>query len=609
MCGIVGYTGPREAGPILMEGLRRLEYRGYDSAGIALVDERGDLFVEKKAGKLSNLRTAIADRTPHAAIGLAHTRWATHGRPNDINAHPHQDCTGRITVVHNGIIENFRELLDGLEARGHRLASETDTEALAHLIEEAYDGDLAEAVRVALRRVDGAYAIAVMHQDESDRLVGARQDVPLVVGIAEGKSFLASDVAAILAHTNRVIFLEEGDVVDLRPWGATITGVDGLPRERVTSTIDWSPEAAERGGYDHFMLKEIHEQPSALRQSLAGRVTADGRIDVPEVAALEDVFRRVTRVELVACGTASYASLVGAAALEDWAGLPARVTVGSEFRYSPPPLDPDTLVIAVTQSGETADTIAPTRLARQRGCPIVAVTNTVGSAITREADAVMFLQAGPEIAVAASKTFVTQVTTLVILAAAIARTRGRLGEADEVELGQALRALPGAAARVLELSADIATVARRYVSSRGFMFIGRGYTLPVALEGALKLKEISYIHAEGYAAGELKHGPISLLDAECPLVAIATRSRSYEKLISNVMEGRARDARVLAVATEGDVQIERFADDVFWVPPTHEALSPVLAAIPLQLFAYHTAVARGTDVDQPRNLAKSVTVE
>ncbi len=571
MCGIVGYTGPREAGPILIEGLRRLEYRGYDSAGIALVDDQGDLFLEKRAGKLSNLQTAIADRTPHAAIGLAHTRWATHGRPNDLNAHPHQDCTGEITVIHNGIIENFRELRDGLEARGHRLASETDTEALAHLIEEAYQGDLADAVRAALRQAQGAYAIAVMHRGEPDRLVGARQDVPLVVGLADGESFLASDVAAILAHTNRVVFLEEGDVADLRPWGVTISGVDGAPRERLPTVVDWSPEAAEKGGFDHFMLKEIHEQPVALRQSLAGRVSLDGRIQAPELDGLGDLFRRVTRVEVVACGTASYAGLVGAAAIEDWAGLPARVTVGSEFRYAPPPLDPDTLVIAVTQSGETADTIAPTRLARGRGCPIVAVTNTVGSAITREADAVMFLQAGPEIAVAASKTFVTQVTTLVVLAAAIAKARGRLPEADELDLGRALRALPEAAARALELSAGTAELARRYVNSRGFMFIGRGYTLPGALEGALKLKEISYIHAEGYAAGELKHGPISLLDAECPLVAIATRSRSYDKLISNVMEGRARDARVIAVATEGDVQIERFADDVLWVPETHEA--------------------------------------
>jgi glucosamine--fructose-6-phosphate aminotransferase (isomerizing) len=609
MCGIVGYTGPREAGPILIEGLKRLEYRGYDSAGIALVDEAGDLFVEKRAGKLANLQTAIADRTPHAAIGLAHTRWATHGRPNDLNAHPHQDCTGDITVIHNGIIENFRELRDGLEARGHTLTSETDTEAIAHLVEEAYRGDLADAVRASLRQLQGAYALVVMHKGEISRLVGARENVPLIVGRNGEESFIASDVAAILAHTDRIVFLEEGDVADVRPTSVEVTDVYGVRRERAETRIDWSPEAAEKGGYDHFMLKEIHEQPEALRQSLAGRVTSAGRIMAPEVDDLAEAFRRVTRVELVACGTASYASLVGAAAIQDWTGLPARVTVGSEFRYAPPPLDADTLVIAVTQSGETADTIAPTRWAREQGSPIVAVTNTVGSAITREADAVMFLQAGPEIAVAASKTFVTQVTTLVVLAAAIAKARGALGAEQELELGQALRALPGAAARTLEACTGVAALARRYVNSRGFMFIGRGYTLPGALEGALKLKEVSYIHAEGYAAGELKHGPISLLDAECPLVAIATRSRVYDKLISNVMEGRARDAKVIAVATEGDPQIERFADDVLWVPDTHETLSPVLAVIPLQLFAYYTAVARGTDVDQPRNLAKSVTVE
>jgi glucosamine--fructose-6-phosphate aminotransferase (isomerizing) len=609
MCGIVGYTGPREAGPILIEGLRRLEYRGYDSAGIALVDEQGDLFVDKKAGKLSNLQTAIADRTPHATLGIAHTRWATHGRPNDLNAHPHQDCTGDITVIHNGIIENFRELREDLERRGHTLASETDTEAIAHLVEDAYEGDLADAVRAALRRVEGAYALVVMHKGEVSRLVGARQNVPLVVGLNGEESFIASDVAAILAHTDRVVFLEDGDIADVRPTGVVITGLDGVVQERPVTVIDWTPEAAEKGGYDHFMLKEIHEQPEALRQSLAGRVTAAGHIYAPEVEELADVFRRVTRVELVACGTASYASLVGAAAIQDWTGLPARVTVGSEFRYAPPPLDADTLVIAVTQSGETADTIAPTRWARERGCPIVAVTNTVGSAITREADAVLFLQAGPEIAVAASKTFVTQVTTLIVLAAAIAKARGAMGVEQELELGHALRSLPEAAARALDGASGIADLARRYVNSRGFMFIGRGYGLPAALEGALKLKEVSYIHAEGYAAGELKHGPISLLDAECPLVAVATRSRIYDKLISNVMEGRARDARVIAVATEGDDAIADFADDVLRVPDTHEALSPVLAVIPLQLFAYHTAVARGTDVDQPRNLAKSVTVE
>jgi glucosamine--fructose-6-phosphate aminotransferase (isomerizing) len=610
MCGIVGYTGPREAGPILIEGLRRLEYRGYDSAGIALVDEDGDLFVEKRAGKLTNLTTAIADRTPHAAIGLAHTRWATHGRPNDLNAHPHQDCTGEITVIHNGIIENFRELRDGLEARGHTLTSETDTEAIAHLVEEAYEGDLADAVRATLRQLEGAYALVVMHKREISRLVGARQNVPLIVGRNGEESFLASDVSAILAHTNQVIFLEEGDVADVLPTGVVVTDKFGSPRERLETTITWTAEAAEKGGYEHFMLKEIHEQPEALTQSIAGRVSRHGRIQVDELDGMEDVLRAVTRVELVACGSAHYASLVAADAIQAWTGLPARASVGSEFRYSPPPLDEHTLVIAVTQSGETADTIAPTRLARERGCPVIAVTNTVGSAITREADAVLFLQAGPEIAVAASKTFVTQVTTLVILAAAIAKLRGSLPDSDELGLGVALRALPAAAARALEhASGTSADLARRYVNSRGFMFVGRGSSYPTALEGALKLKEVSYVHAEGYAAGELKHGPISLLDAECPLVAVATRSAVYDKLISNVMEGRARDARVIAVATEGDAAIEHYADDICWVPDTHELLSPVLAIIPLQLFAYHVAVARGTDVDQPRNLAKSVTVE
>jgi glucosamine--fructose-6-phosphate aminotransferase (isomerizing) len=609
MCGIVGYTGPRAAGPILLEGLRRLEYRGYDSAGIALVTESGELFVEKRAGKLANLTTALLDRTPNAGIGLAHTRWATHGRPNDLNAHPHVDCTGAITVIHNGIIENFRELRDGLELRGHVLSSDTDTEALAHLVEDAYAGDLADAVRAALAQVEGAYAVAVMHRGEPDRLVGARQNVPLVVGLGDGEAFLASDVAAILAHTDRVIFLEDGDVVDLRPTRVTITAVDGSPRERLVTRVDWTPEAAEKGGFAHFMLKEIHEQPQALRQCLAGRLDPRGTVRTDELADMAAALASVDRVEFVACGSASYAALVGAAAVQEWTGLPARVTVGSEFRYSPPPLDARTLVIAVTQSGETADTIAPTRLARERGCPIIAVTNTVGSAITREADAVLYLQAGPEVAVAASKTFTTQVLTLVLVAAQIARIRGTLDPGVEARLVRDLRALPDAAQRALDNASGVAAIAGRYVHSRGFMFVGRGYTYPTAMEGALKLKEVSYLHAEGYAAGELKHGPISLLDAECPLVAVATDSAVYEKLVSNIMEGRARDARVIAVATEGDDQVERFADEVLWVPPTHETLGPILAIIPLQLFAYHAAVARGTDVDQPRNLAKSVTVE
>src|SRR6476469_2365946 len=609
MCGIVGYTGPREAGPILIEGLQRLEYRGYDSAGIALVDEEGDLFVEKKAGKLANLQTALADRTPHAAIGLAHTRWATHGRPNDLNAHPHQDCTGSVTVIHNGIIENFSELRDGLEARGHTLTSETDTEAIAHLVEEHYQGDLADAVRATLRQLEGAYAIVVMHKNEVSRLVGARQNVPLVVGLHGEESFIPSDVAAILAHTNRIIFLEEGDVADVRPNSIVITDVAGVTRKRAETLVDWTPEAAEKSGFDHFMLKEIHEQPTALRQCIAGRVSRDGHVHLAEIDGLAEQIRAATRVELVACGSAYYAALVGAAAIEEWTGIPARATVGSEFRYSPPPLDARTLVIAVTQSGETADTIAPTRHAREQGCPIVAVTNTVGSAITREADAVLFLQAGPEIAVVATKTFATQVTPLILLAAALAKLRGRLPRERERQLVAELRALPDKAARALVMAEPARELARRYVNSRGFMFVGRGISYPVALEGALKLKEVSYVHAEGYAAGELKHGPIALLDAEVPLVAVATRSSTQEKLISNVMEGRARDARVLAVGTEGDGALPDFADDILWVPDTVEELSPVLAIIPLQLFAYYTAVARGTDVDQPRNLAKSVTVE
>jgi glucosamine--fructose-6-phosphate aminotransferase (isomerizing) len=591
-----------------MEGLGRLEYRGYDSAGIALVTAAGEMFVEKRAGKLDQLRAALADGTPRAGVGLAHTRWATHGRPNDTNAHPQLDCTGAVTVIHNGIIENFRELRDGLEARGHRLVSETDTEAIAHLVEEEYAGDIGEAVRRALRQVEGAYAIAVMHRDEPQRIVGARLDVPLVVGLGEGENFLASDVAALLAHTDRVIFLEEGDVAELDPDRVRITALDGSPRDRAVHTIDWTIEAAEKGGYPHFMLKEMHEQPEAIRASTGGRLRHDA-IVVEELAPMADRLRDVDRIEFVACGSANYAALVGVMLAQEWLGLPARSTVGSEFRYTPPPLDGRTLVIAVTQSGETADTIAPTRYARGQGAPIIAITNTIGSAITRESDVVVFQQAGPEIAVVATKTFVSQVTTLAVLMAALAKGRGRLEAGRERELVAALRELPDLARRAIELAAPAKDLARRYVNSRGFMFVGRRFGYPVALEGALKLKEISYVHAEGYAAGELKHGPISLLDAEVPLVAVATRSAVYEKLISNVMEGRARDARVLAVASEGDASIARYADDVLWVPDTLEELSPVLAVIPLQFFAYHTAVARGTDVDQPRNLAKSVTVE
>jgi len=608
MCGIVGYTGPRDAGPLLLDGLRRLEYRGYDSAGIALVTDDGDLFIEKRAGKVAVLTDALGDGPPRAGVGLGHTRWATHGRPSDLNAHPHSDCTGRITVVHNGIVENFRELRDELVARGHTLKSETDTEVVAHLIEDAYEGDLATAVRVALSRLEGAYALVVMHRDEPDRLVGARLNVPLIVGIGDGESFIASDAAAIVAYTRRVIFLTDGDVADVRPGTAVITDRSGAVLDRQIGVIDWSAEAAEKGGYAHFMLKEIHEQPAALTAAMTGRLRGKS-VCLEELDPIQKRLAGIDRVEMIACGTAYYASLVGAALFQEWLGVPARATVASEFRYSPPPIDSRTLVVAVTQSGETADTIAAARLAGDRGAVVVAVTNTVGSAITRESHASVFLQAGPEVAVAATKTFVTQVATVVMLAADVARRLGRLPAEKERELVGALRRLPGQAQRTIDMAASTEEMAERYAAAAGFMYIGRSFGYPAALEGALKIKEISYLHAEGYAAGELKHGPISLLDQEVPLVAVATRSAVYEKLISNLMEGKARDARVLAVATEGDAQIERLATDVCWVPDTLEPLSTILAVIPLQLFAYHVAVRRGRDVDQPRNLAKSVTVE
>jgi len=608
MCGIVGYTGPREAGPILLDGLRRLEYRGYDSAGIALVTDDGDLFVEKRAGKVAVLTDALGGEPPSAGIGLGHTRWATHGRPSDLNAHPHSDCTGRITVVHNGIVENFRELRDELVAGGHTLKSETDTEVVAHLVEDAYQGDLADAVRVALGRLEGAYALVVMHRDEPERLVGARLNAPLIVGLGDGESFLASDAAAIVAYTKRVIFLADGDVADIRPGGATITDRAGKTLDRPIDLIPWSAEAAEKGGFAHFMLKEIHEQPAALTSCMTGRLRREA-VHLEELDPIRDRLAGIDRVEMIACGTAYYASLVGAALFQEWLGVPARSTVASEFRYSPPPINARTLVVAVTQSGETADTIAAARLAGDRGAVVVAVTNTVGSAITRESHASVFLQAGPEVAVAATKTFVTQVATVVMLAADVAVQLKRLTRDKERDLVAALRRLPEQAARTIEQAAVTEEMAARYADAVGFMYIGRSFGYPAALEGALKIKEISYLHAEGYAAGELKHGPISLLDATVPLVAVATRSAVYEKLISNLMEGKARDARVLAIATEGDTQIERLATDVCWVPNTLEPLSTILAVIPLQLFAYHVAVRHGRDVDQPRNLAKSVTVE
>ncbi len=609
MCGIVGYVGPRDAAPILLEGLRRLEYRGYDSAGIAVLTENGEVFVEKKAGKLTNLTEHLNGDAPAGHPGIAHTRWATHGRPNDTNAHPHTDCTGKLALIHNGIIENYVEIKARLAAGGHRFTSETDTEVLAHLIESHYRGDLVEAVRTALNEVRGAYAIGVMHTEHPNRIVGARMNVPLIVGLGDGEGFLASDVPAILEHTKNVVILHEGDIADVTPEGTRILSLDGAEVQRDVTEIHWNIEAAEKGGFPHFTLKEIYEQPHAIQECLRGRVDPAGNVHLEELDAIADKLRTAKQVYVVGCGTASYAAHVGAYLLQDWVQVAATMQIGSEMRYSPPPIDSDTLVIGVSQSGETADTLAPLKLASERGATVMVVTNVVGSAITREADAVCYLQAGPEIAVASTKAFVTQVLLLQMIALHIARLRGTLSEHRARTFGQALRELPRLAAETLRIAPQIKKLAKRYAHVRDFIFIGRGVGFPIAMEGALKLKELSYVHAEGYAAGELKHGPIALLDPETPLVAIATKGAIYEKVASNVAEARARSAPVIAVATIGDDQIDRYAQDVLYVPETPEPISPVIAVLPLQLLAYEVAVARGTDVDQPRNLAKSVTVE
>ncbi len=609
MCGIVGYVGPRDAAPILIEGLRRLEYRGYDSAGIAVLTGDGSVFIEKKAGKLNNLTDHLNGDAPPGHPGIGHTRWATHGQPNDTNAHPHVDCTGKLALIHNGIIENYAEIKARLVGDGHRFSSETDTEVLAHLIETKYHGDLVEAVRSALGEVTGAYAIGVMHTDHPDRIVGARMNVPLIVGLGDGEGFLASDVPAILEHTKNVVILHEGDIADVTPTGTRIIGLDGSEIARDPTEIHWNIEAAEKGGFAHFTLKEIYEQPHAIQECLRGRVDPTGTVSIPELEAVKERLATIDRVYVVGCGTASYAAQVGAYLIQDWVGLPATMQVGSEMRYSPPPIDARTLVIGVSQSGETADTLAPLKMASERGAMVVVVTNVVGSAITREADAVCYLQAGPEIAVASTKAFVTQVLVLQMLALQMARFRGTLSESRLRTFGRALRTLPRLAAETLKVAPQVKKLALRFANVRDFIFIGRGVGFPIAMEGALKLKELSYVHAEGYAAGELKHGPIALLDPQTPLLAIATQGAIYDKVVSNVAEARARSAPVIAVATQGDEHIERYAHDVIYVPETPEAISPVIAVLPLQVLAYEIAVARGTDVDQPRNLAKSVTVE
>ncbi len=608
MCGIVGYVGPDEALPIVLEGLRRLEYRGYDSAGVALLD--GGLVVVKKAGKLGELERELEIRgAPAGTVGLGHTRWATHGEPSDRNAHPHLDCHGRIAVIHNGIIENFQELRTELEKRGHVLGSETDTEVIAHMAEERYQGDLADAVRATVRELEGAYAIVVCASEEPDRIVGVKVSSPLVVGLGDGESMVASDIPAVLSRTTTVIPVEEGQVVDVTRAGVTITDFDGKALEAQPIVVDWDVGRAQKGGYDDFMLKEIHEQPSAIRDTLVGRVDERGMLALDELHVDADVLREVSKVFVVACGTAFHSGLVAKYAIEHWTRLPVEIEIASEFRYRDPVLGPDTLTLAVSQSGETIDTLEAARHARRQGSRVIAVTNTVGSSLAREADGVLYTHAGPEIGVAATKTFATQMVAQHLTALYLAQVRGAMFPEEIGSIVDRMRELPPAVERALGLDTQVSEIAAAYASASDFLFIGRHTGYPAALEGALKLKEISYIHAEGYPAGELKHGPIALVEPGVPVVAIATECHVYPKMLSNIQEVRARGADVIAVATEGDSDVRAIAKHVLYVPRTPELFSPVVVSVPLQLLAYHIAKLRGCDVDQPRNLAKSVTVE
>ncbi len=608
MCGIVGYVGPDQALPIILEGLRRLEYRGYDSAGVALID--GGLTVVKRAGKLDELVRAVeTGPSPSGKVGMGHTRWATHGEPSDRNAHPHLDCRGRIAVIHNGIIENFAALRAGLEKRGHTLVSDTDTECIAHLIEERGEGDLAGAVRATVSELEGAYAIVVLSLDQPDVVVGAKVSSPLVVGLGEGENILASDIPAVLSRTRTVVPVEEGQVVEVRADRVTVTDFEGNVVEPTPMEVDWDVARAEKGGFDDFMLKEIHEQPAAIRDTLVGRVDANGLLSLDELHVDADVLREVDKVFVVACGTAFHAGLVAKYAIEHWTRVPVEIEIASEFRYRDPVLGPDTLTLAVSQSGETIDTLEAARHASRQGSRVIAVTNTVGSSLAREADAALYTHAGPEIGVAATKTFATQMAALYLTALYLAQVRGSMFPEEIAEVVERIHELPAQVERALALDAEVRDVAGRYHQARDFLFIGRHVGYPAALEGALKLKEISYIHAEGCPAGELKHGSIALVESGVPVVAVATECHVYPKMLSNIQEVRARGADVIAVATEGDREVGELARHVLFVPRTPELLAPVVVTVPLQLLAYHIAKLRGCDVDQPRNLAKSVTVE
>ncbi len=610
MCGIVGYVGNRSCLPILVEGLKRLEYRGYDSAGVAVQNGSG-LKVVKAAGKIRELESRLAREPIAGTSGIAHTRWATHGEPNDVNAHPHVDGVGKLALVHNGIIENFAVLKAALQAEGHRFTTETDTEVLAHLIEK-YRGrglDLERAVCAALADVEGTYGIAVMSADEPGTVIGARKGSPLVVGIADGEYFLASDVAPIIDHTRQVVYLDDGEMAVLTPDGFHTATVTAERIDKAVHEVEWNLTQIEKGGFDHFMLKEIFEQPDAVRNAMRGRLdTREGLVRLGGLNMTAEEMREIRRLIVLACGTSWHAGLIGEYMIEEHARIPVEVEYASEFRYRNPIVREGTCVLVISQSGETADTLAAMREAQRKGARALGVVNVVGSTIARESDGGVYIHAGPEIGVASTKAFTCQVTVLSLLTLALGRTRAMSPESG-IQTARALDAIPGQIEEILQRSNMVRQIAGQYQQHNNFLYLGRGYQFPVALEGALKLKEISYIHAEGYPAAEMKHGPIALIDRNMPVVFMCTRDSAYDKVMSNMQEVRARKGVIIAVATEGDTDVERLADHVIHVPQTLPMLQPLLSVIPLQLLAYHVAVQRGCDVDQPRNLAKSVTVE
>jgi len=614
MCGIIGYLGDHEATPVLMDSLKRLEYRGYDSAGVAVLElpktgSNTHTSVTKSEKKVDDLIAKLKTGMPTGHLGIGHTRWATHGRPTYINAHPHTDCHGRIFVVHNGIIENFAELRSELQAAGHEFTSETDTEVVPHLIEANYKGDFLAAVRLALKRIRGAYALAMFSADDPELLIGARLNAPLVVGLGEEEYYIASDITAIIPYTKRVLVLGEGEVAAVTPLGAEVSTLDGITVKPKLVHVDWDVSQAQKGGYPHFMLKEIHEAPEAVANAMRGRLTDDGLVSFREFTNSDDELRRIREVLLLGMGTSRHAALVGELAIEDWAGMPARAIDAAEFRYRRPTFGADTLAVVITQSGETADTLVGLHQAKERGALTVAVTNVFASSAARDADGAIYLHAGPEIGVASTKTFLAHLVSLYLLALRLATVNGRVSLERRGELAAALRLLPEQVRGILDREKEIAALAHRYSRYRNFLYTGRGLGFAVALEGALKLKEISYVHAEGVSGGELKHGPIALLESNFPVVAICTASPTSEKMANNVHEIVARDAPVLALVTAGDQSLDGVATDRFVMPKVEEAASAILNSVVLQLFAYHVAVELGEDVDQPRNLAKSVTVE